>query len=165
MGAVLASRVQHQTSRPKRGKRQAEARLIASLIPVADGPMAEEMATALSERQAMIEARALALVDTAVERGEPWLKRLGEPPADPPARQRWLHELRTVAAYRDRYCVDTQTAVGDDFRTDAQKLDAARAAQAIRRARVISEASSDRGPRSQAVRSSGRAIGWRSSTC
>ena len=82
VGAVLISRLQHESSRPKRGKRRVEARLIAGLLPVADGPMTDEMATALRERQELIEFRALALAEAAVERGEPWLKRLGEPPAD-----------------------------------------------------------------------------------
>jgi conjugative relaxase-like TrwC/TraI family protein len=158
IGAVLISRLQHETSRPKRGKRRLESKLIAGLIPVADGPMTEEMATALRERQELVEARALALAEAAVERGEPWLKRLGEPPADSSARQGWLHELRTVAAYRDRYRVDGGTALGDAPRTDAQKLDAARAERAIRSARAIAESATARSPQPRAVTASGPAI-------
>ncbi len=151
IGAVLISRIQHETPRPKRGKRRVEARLIAGLMPIADGPMTDEMATALRERPGLIEDRADALAKAADEHGEPWLKRLGEPPVVPAARQRWLGELRTVAAYRDRYRIDTRTALGDDPRTDAQKLDAARAEQAIRRARAIAAAASGQAPRSRAV--------------
>jgi hypothetical protein len=107
IGAVLISRLRLETTQPKRGKRRSEARLIAGLIPVADGPISEEMATALWERQNLIEVRALALAESAVERGEPWLKRLGEPPVKPGTRQRWLREVRTVSAYRDRYWLAT----------------------------------------------------------
>jgi hypothetical protein len=69
---------------------------------------------------------------------EPWLKRLGTPPKAGPARGRWLDEVRTVTAYRDRYQVDTSSAL-DEPRTEAQKLDAAHAQPAIRRARVIAQ--------------------------
>lgn len=158
IGAVLISRLQHEASGPKQGKRRVESNLIAGLIPVADGLMTEEMTTALRERFDLIEARALALAEAAVERSEPWLKRLGEPPADASARQRWLHELRTIAAYRDRYRVDARTALGDDPRTDAQKLDAARAEQASRRARAIGAEASGRAQRSRVVRVEGPSI-------
>jgi hypothetical protein len=158
IGAVLISRLQHETARPKRGKRRVEPKLIAGLIPAADGPMSEEMTTVLAERQYLIESRALALAEAAVESDEPWLKRLGEPPVSPVAHQCWLRELRTIAAYRDRYRVDTRTALGDDPRTDAQKLDAARAQQAIRRARAIADEAMGRSARTRAVTVEGPTI-------
>ena len=63
----------------------------------------------------------------------------------PPA---WLHEVRTVAAYRDRYQVEGRSALGEP-RTEAQKLDAARAEQAIRRARAIAEEAASAEERAQ----------------
>ncbi|GAB2446754.1 hypothetical protein GCM10027062_30250 [Nocardioides hungaricus] len=137
IGAVLISRL-HKAAHPKHGKRRREPKLIAGLIPVADGAMSDDMTAALAERADLMEQRATTLVDQAVTSGEPWLKRLGEPPTTEPARQAWLHEVRTVDAYRDRYQVEGRNAVGEP-RTVAQKVDAARAEQAIRRARAISE--------------------------
>ena len=96
------------------------------------------MGAALAARHALIESRAMALADAAVEANEPWLKHLGPPPTADAARGRWLENVRTVAAYRDRYHVDTSSTL-DEPRTEAQKVDAARALQAIRRARVIAQ--------------------------
>ena len=132
--------------------------MLAGLIPVADGPTSPEMAAALTQRRTLIESRALALAQTAVNTSEPWLKRLGTPPSKGSAHRRWLHEVRTVAAYRDRYQVDGRSAFGEPH-TKAQKLDAARAGQAIRRARVLAEEAAGEDGRSPVVESRGRAIG------
>jgi conjugative relaxase-like TrwC/TraI family protein len=146
IGAVLISRLQ-KAALPKPEKRCAEPRYIVGLIPVAEGPMSPEMMTALTERQTLMESRAATLAANAVEAHEPWLTRLGTPPTTDAARSRWLIQVRTVAAYRDRYRVDGKRALGE-ARTAAQKLDAARAQQAIRRARAIAE-------RADALRSEG----------
>ena len=61
------SRISHETGRVRRGKRSAEPNLIAGLIPAADGPMARDMADALRERAHLIEDRALALAESAVD--------------------------------------------------------------------------------------------------
>jgi hypothetical protein len=135
VGAVLISRLRKAT-RPARGKRPRQPRYIVGLIPLAEGPMSPEMSTALLARQTLMEARATALADKALEADEPWLPRLGTPPATDAARGRWLNAVRTVVAYRDRYHVETSSAL-DEPRSEAQKLDATHAQQAIRRARVI----------------------------
>ena len=137
VGAVMISRLRNAAP-PAGGQRRTEPRHIAGMIPVADGPMAPEMMTALTERQTLMESRAAALAEKAVEAEEPWLRRLGTPPTTQAARSQWLNEVSTVAAYRDRYRVDGGRALGE-CRTEAQKLDAARARQAIRRARAIAE--------------------------
>lgn len=158
IGAVLISRL-HKAAQPKRSKRGTEPKLVAGLIPVADGVMSPEMASALVERQTLMESRAVTIAEKAVGANEPWIKRLGTPPTKGTARRRWLHEVRTVAAYRDRYRLDGRGALGEP-RTDAQKLDAARAEQAIRRARAIAEdAAATHDGRSLAVEQRGRAIG------
>ncbi|WP_460808590.1 MobF family relaxase [Nocardioides salsibiostraticola] len=159
IGAVLISRLRNDTSRPKRGRRPVEPNLIAGLIPVAGGPMSGAMASALEERQVLIEERSLASAEAALEHGEPWLRRLGEPPTELDARQRWLREARTVAAYRDRYRVGDRTALGDDPRTDAQKRGAAHASHAIRRARAVAESATTLSPESRAVAAGVPAIG------
>jgi hypothetical protein len=137
MGAVLISRLRHATSGSRRTKPR-RSRLIAGLIPVADGPMADDMHQALIERQELMEERAAALAEAAVAQRASWVRRLGQPPADPATRERWLEQVRVVAAYRDRYGVEGQTPVGADVRTDVQGLDAARARQAVRHAARIS---------------------------
>jgi conjugative relaxase-like TrwC/TraI family protein len=137
VGAVLISRLQKAVP-PKRGKRRAEPKHIAGLIPVAEGPMNPEMLKALAERQTLMESRAAALAANAVEGEESWLNRLGTPPEADAARSCWLNEVRTVAAYRDRYRVDGRCALGEP-RTVAQKRDASRAQKAIRRARAIAD--------------------------
>jgi conjugative relaxase-like TrwC/TraI family protein len=137
VGAVLISRLR-RAARPERGKRPREPQYIVGLIPTAEGPMSREMSTALTVRQALMEARAMALAVHAVKADEPWLKRFGTPPKADTARGRWLDEVRTVAAYRDRHHVDTYSTL-DEPRSEAQKLDAARAQQAIRRARAIAK--------------------------
>lgn len=76
---------------------------------------------------------------------------------DPRDRQRWLRAASVVAAYRDRYDIDSSSALGAESGTDAQRLDAARARQAIRRAAAIADEWSD--PRAmKAVAADGPAI-------
>ena len=158
IGAVLISRVQ-KAVQPKQGKRRPSPKLVVGLIPVADGPMSPEMAKVLSDVADLMEGRAMALAEKAVEDKAPWLKRLGMAPTTEAARRRWLHEVRAVAAYRDRYSVDGRRALGDP-QNEAQKLDAARAEHAIRRARAIAEdAANPQEGRSRTLGSRGRAIG------
>jgi hypothetical protein len=140
IGAVLISRLRHTTSGSRRRK-PGGGRLVAGLVPVADGPMADDRRRALVERQELMEARVSTLGEAAVSQRAPWLKRLGEPPADPQLRDQWMAEVRTVAAFRDRYGVECSTPVCADVRTDSQGLDAARARQAVcRTAGISSEA-------------------------
>ena len=111
---------------------------IAGLIPAARGPMSPEMMTALAERHTLMESRAAVLALNAVGADASWLKRLGTPPVSDADRRRWLNEVRTVAAYRDRYQVDGRSALGE-VRHTVQNFDVARARQAIRRARAIAD--------------------------
>jgi conjugative relaxase-like TrwC/TraI family protein len=140
VGAVLMSRITHETGRVRRGKRGAEPNLIAGLVPAAAGPMARDMADALRERAHLIEDRALALAASAVETDAGWLNRLGPAPDDDAERRRWMREVATVAAYRDRYGISARSALGEEPVTAAQRRDAGRAEQAIRRARSTSKA-------------------------
>ena len=137
VGAVLLHRLSLATAQPVGGRRRREPRLIAGLIPEAVGPMADEMRTALQERRRLIEARAQGLAEDAVRSGAPWLSRLGQPPSHPRARERWIRAAETVVAYRDRYRIDSRTALGETPTSDAQHLDAARANAAIRRAATL----------------------------
>lgn len=157
IGAVLISRLR-KPAQPKRRRHRPSSKLVVGLIPVADGPMSEPMARVLGELTDLMEGRAMTLAERATEDRAPWLKRLGTAPTTEAARRRWLHEVRTVAAYRDRYCVDGRRVLGDP-KNVAQKLDAARAEQAIRRARAISEkAAGTQDGRSRTVEQQGRAL-------
>ena len=137
IGAVLISRLRHEAGRIRRGKRDAEPHLVAGLIPAAVGPMASEMQNALRERAELIEERAVTLARSAVDAEAPWTKRLGDEPADDAALQRWMREVGTIAAYRDRYGITTRSVLGEDPANKAQRRDAGRVQQAVRRARAI----------------------------
>lgn len=139
IGAVLMSRLNHETGRVRRGKRGAEPNLIAGLIPAATGPMSRDMADALRERAHLIEDRALALAESAFDIDAPWVTRLGRIPDPYVERRRWMREVVTIAAYRDRYGTTARSVLGDEPATDAQRRDASRAEQAVRRARAIAK--------------------------
>jgi hypothetical protein len=53
-----------------------------------------------------MQRRARALAEQAIERNQIWVRRLGIPPTDPRARERWNEAITTVVAYRDRWNVD-----------------------------------------------------------
>jgi hypothetical protein len=58
-------------------------KLIVGLIPAATGITDPDLRQALTERAALIEQRADALVSRAIATREPWIARLGPPPIDP----------------------------------------------------------------------------------
>ncbi|WP_343926893.1 MobF family relaxase [Brachybacterium sacelli] len=135
IASVLHYRVAGATARPAGSGRTRKApRLIAGLIPSADGPMAGDMRHALDERRELIEARTDAVLDTARQAGEPWTKPLGQPPRDPRKAAAWRRYARTVAAYRDRYGITEDSPLGPEPENAAQKIDAARARSALAQA-------------------------------
>lgn len=142
IGAVLISRLRHAKSGSRRG-RPRMARLIAGLIPVADGPMSDEMRRALAERRGLLEERATALAEAAVSQ-RAWVRKLGGPPTDSQQLEAWMQEVRVVAAYRDLYDVDSDSPVGPAGATDRQRIDEARARKSVRRAASVAEVACDR---------------------
>ncbi|MGP5291069.1 MobF family relaxase [Brachybacterium tyrofermentans] len=131
---VMHYRLARATVQPAGSGRSRKApRLIVGLIPHAAGAMSGEMRQALTERQELIEARADAILDTALHDAEPWMTGLGTPSADERGAARWRRDARTVAAYRDRYSINDDTAVGAVPEAASQKIDHARAAAALRR--------------------------------
>ncbi|MGO9899918.1 MAG: MobF family relaxase [Solirubrobacteraceae bacterium] len=115
--------------------------LIAGLIPRAQGVSDEDLARALREREQAIERRASALLERAIGEQAGWLRRLGRPPQDEQLRTVWLREARVVAAYRDRWAVQTPEPV--DQRASAHTIEQVghqkRAAGAAARALKISQ--------------------------
>jgi hypothetical protein len=70
------------------------------------------MARALGERDEAMEQRALSLAEEAIAGGHGWVRSLGEPPLGAAKRERWMREVCTVAAYRDRWHVEGERALG-----------------------------------------------------
>lgn len=133
IASVLHYRVARATAHPAgSGRTRKTPRLIAGLIPSADGPMTDDMRQALDERRELIEARADAVLDTARDAGDPWTKPLGKPPRDPRKATAWRRHARTIAAYRDRYGITEDTPLGPVPENTAQKIDRARAETALR---------------------------------
>lgn len=144
IAAVLRYRVDKLAATPPRGCRL-RPRLIAGLIPEPLGPMSSDDRQAIDERTELIEARALALATAAVDAGAPWARRLGRPPADPNHHASWVLAAATVAAYRDRYKVESELPVGGGAAHDAQRADRRRAQWAAREAqRLAVETGTDR---------------------
>ena len=69
-----------------------------------------------------------------------------------------MREVATVAAYRDRYLIDSRLPLGDRPTSDAQALDAARARAALRRAKALADDSDRCAPRTRAVALDGPSI-------
>jgi hypothetical protein len=158
IGAVLLHRLSLATRSPAAGTGRQRPRLIAGLIPEAVGPMADEMRTALDQRRTLIEARAMSLAEAAVASREPWVRRLGEPPGHGPIRGRWITSVAVVAAYRDRYRVDSRLPLGDRPTSDAQRLAAARANAALQRAKALADDANRSDPRIWAAAVDGPSI-------
>ena len=147
IAAVLHYRVARATSRPAGSGRARKApRLIAGLIPHTDGVHDVEMRTALDEREALIEARADAVLDAALTDKAPWTRALGALPSDARRAEVWRKAARGVAAYRDRYRITDEPPLGAPPVSEAQKIDAARARSAVTQA---AEAAGTRAQRSE----------------
>lgn len=149
VGAVLTSRLRHAVTNS--GSHRSAPDLIAGLIPAARGPMDADMREALDDRTGRIAVRSRALVQAAMEAHEPWLMKLGSPPEGPTERTEWLTAAATVAAYRDRWHLDG-ASLKCRKECDLQRLEAARAIQAIRRARAVADpagAAVERAPESR----------------
>jgi hypothetical protein len=107
--------------------------------------MSAEERQSIDERTELIEARALALATAAVDAGDSWTRRLGIAPSEPKARESWLLAAATVAAYRDRYKVESDLPAGGGASRDAQRADRRRAQCAAREAqRLAAETGTDR---------------------
>jgi len=138
IAAVLRYRVEKAASATPRECRL-RPRLIAGLIPEPLGEMSAEDRQAVDERKTLIGERARELVDRGIARGEPWARRLGEPPMDPVNRENWILAASSLAAYRDRYKVTGDLPLGGGALSDAQRADRQRAEGALREAIRLSQ--------------------------
>ncbi|HVW40231.1 MAG TPA: MobF family relaxase [Amycolatopsis sp.] len=159
-GAVLTARLVKLTAarsggtRPRRGPRY-----VAGLLPEATGPMPAEMHRALAELQELIEQRAATLASQAIAQQQPWIRRLGPPPADPARRAAWERQTRTIAAYRDRHGITGADPLGPKLASDDQRLDLRQAAAAIRQAQATSSEATSRRPLPERGINTGRDFG------
>jgi conjugative relaxase-like TrwC/TraI family protein len=145
VAAVLHGRVDRWT-RATSSRRRAADNLIAGLIPRAEGVSDPDMAQALAERDQAMESHARTLAEQAVEGRHPWVQRLGTPPSEPTRRERWMREVSTVAAYRDRWHITSQRAIGTDAKPESieERSQRQRAQAAIERAVAISTTEAER---------------------
>lgn len=135
VAAVLRARIVVAAVHGRSSRR--EAHFIVGLIPAALGAIDPDVRRALDERRDLMEARADALLDRALAANEPWAVVLGAPGRQ--ARAAWRRQARLVAAYRDRFGVASESALGSEPVTDVQRADAARARRALGLARQLSE--------------------------
>jgi hypothetical protein len=96
---------------------------IVGLIPEPTWPLTPEYRDALGELRAKIETRATAVLNDAIANNAPWTRALD--PKRPAA-------ARAIAAYRDTYAITDDDPLGSTPTDPTQRLDHARAAQAIR---------------------------------
>jgi hypothetical protein len=97
------------------------------------------MRRALDERAHLIEERAAALVEAALTSRERWVASLGRIPVDAARAGSWRHQASIVAAYRDRYSIFEDDAVGAPATSPSQRRDAAAAGVARDRAIWLSQ--------------------------
>jgi conjugative relaxase-like TrwC/TraI family protein len=136
--AVLHDRVD-RWSQAARGRRRGSGDFIVGLLPRAHGVTDPEMARALAERDDAMERRARSLAEWAIEARHGWAQRLGDPPADPRAREPWLRAVSAVAAYRDRWHITGEQILGaaSDITSTEQRNQRRRAHSAAERARAV----------------------------
>ena len=159
VAAVLHHRVAMATARPAgSGRARKMPRLIAGLVPEATGAMSDEMRQTLNERRDLIEARADAVLDRALDEAAPWTVELGSQPADARKLASWRRSARVVTAYRDRYQVTADTALGAQAESVAQKIDTARARTALDVARTLTKNTQDVDETRRTAPSMGRSL-------
>lgn len=155
VAAVLRHRVAAATARPAQsGRNRKHARLIVGLISEATGPIADDMRRALEERRELIEKRADSVLAAAIAESAPWLSDLGPEPLGSRHAVVWRRGARVVAAYRDRYGVASEAALGGVPNSENQKVDHARAVAAVHAAIRLGEMT----PRSARRRDPGVAL-------
>jgi hypothetical protein len=135
--AVLQARLAKLTATRAGGTRPRQRpRYLAGRIAQATGPMPTDMRRTLSELGDLIEQRADALTEHAIQNNQPWIANLGPTPSDPARRAAWQQQIRTVAAYRDRYRLNRTHPLGQPPTSHGQRLDHQRATLAARQAQT-----------------------------
>jgi hypothetical protein len=129
--AVLHARV-HRWTQAARDSRLGTDHLVAGLIPRVRRVTDPDMARALTEREHAMETRARTLAIQAIEAGDEWVYRLGPAPNDLGERARWLREVSTIAAYRERWQITGPGILGGDDVKSIEHIDQLQRALAAR---------------------------------
>jgi conjugative relaxase-like TrwC/TraI family protein len=137
---TVAARVDRWTQAAGSRRRSSDDYVV-GLIPRARGITDPDMARALTERDRAMQARARSVANDALESGQPWAKALGAIPEDPERRARWVREILTVAAYRDRWHITGNETIGRavDGASSEQTVQRRLAEGAAFRARAVSD--------------------------
>jgi hypothetical protein len=106
-------------------------RLIVGLVPEPTRPVPADLRAGLADLKIRMEQRAQDRLTDAIRSNAPWLAALGPAPADQRGRARWRAAALTTAAYRDMYGIDSAQPLGPPHTDSAQRIDHARARQAI----------------------------------
>jgi hypothetical protein len=93
---------------------------IVGLFSAATGVGEHDMVQALEDRRTLIEQRTRSLALDAIKNRQPWALQFGQPPADHDRREEWLRLLDNIAAYRDRWKVNTRMVLGGEPRSSEQ---------------------------------------------
>lgn len=101
--------------------------------------MRPEMRQALNERRELIEQRADALVDQAVDEATDWVQPLLLQRQSKDMMTGWRRRARVIAAYRDRHQITGADPLGPVPERTAQKIDYARAHAAVTQLRASVE--------------------------
>ena len=149
---VLAARVARWTDHTMETAPVArrQRRLIAGLVPAADGVTDPEMQRAMTERDALLEERATEIARRAINERAPWLQTLGAEPTSVARQTQWRRCVEIVAAYRERHDItDTTSPIGDPGFSWTQRHDYRQAAQAVQAAQRLAGVLKDSSARQQ----------------
>jgi conjugative relaxase-like TrwC/TraI family protein len=145
IGSVLHHRVDRWIAAAGRRQDGGAARIV-GLFPHAAGVTDPDIRQALDDRRALIEQRAHDLATTAVKRRHPWAAQLGTMPDEPAARARWMKEVATIAAYRDRWNIHDRTILGPNSSSTEHTEQRRIAQQAVTRALALDHGETDSAP-------------------
>jgi conjugative relaxase-like TrwC/TraI family protein len=129
--AVLRARV-HTWERATGGRWQPREDMVAGVVPRA-GPVGDEdLGRAIREREGFIAQRARTLAEQAVGASAAWTAPFGGPPADASGGDTWWARIAIIAAYRERWGITSDRALGakPDIRSAQQAAHRSRALRA-----------------------------------
>jgi hypothetical protein len=114
------------------GRWQSRQDMVAGLVSCTFGVTDPDLVRAIRQREDAIVDRARNLAEHAVGTRAPWTRALGRPPAEPARSGAWWDRLAIIAAYRDRWDITAQNALGakDKIRSAQQAAHRIRALRA-----------------------------------
>ena len=114
--------------------------LVSGLFPRPTGITDTDVLLALNDRASAIEERARTLAEEAIERGDFWVSKFGNPPPWDELYERWVLEVTAGAAYFDCWGVDEPDTLFDGAPVrHEQEVQRSRVVNAAQRARTLTE--------------------------